>query len=156
MGAGWNCAPSSSRYLDMRSTNFCAPMASTRRKGPPRNGGNPMPNTAPISTTYNHDIQNIYKEERSGILLTTTAQTADGGRSDDFVLQAESGLINKSRDHAQLHIFNRNDLSDKIKRYSEQKKCTFAYTLLAAGAVLGDELLHLGIHILGALYRNKT
>ena len=47
-----------------------APMRSTSLKGPPRKGGNPMPNTAPMSPS-------------TGII-------------DDSVLQAHSRLIDKA------------------------------------------------------------
>ena len=45
--AGWNGAPYKSAKVFILPTNLSAPYESTNLKGPPLNGGNPNPNTAP-------------------------------------------------------------------------------------------------------------
>ena len=46
--AGWNAEPYKSAKDLILLTNLSAPYASTNLKGPPENGGNPNPNTAPV------------------------------------------------------------------------------------------------------------
>lgn len=48
--AGWNGAPYKSPNDFILPTNFSAPYESTNLNGPPENGGNPSPNTAPKMT----------------------------------------------------------------------------------------------------------
>ena len=76
-------------------------------------------------------------------------RTADSGRGNDAVLQAQSRLVHKSRHHAQLHVLNRNDLDVRLEGGMDTGISTNA--LLAADSVLVDDFKHRWVDLLGAL-----
>lgn len=68
VSAGLNGAPYNAAYEFIFETKFAAPKRSTHLKGPPVNGGNPRPNTAPTSPSSG--LANIFSSRHKTASLT--------------------------------------------------------------------------------------
>mmetsp|Transcript_53882 Transcript_53882/g.127219 ORF Transcript_53882/g.127219 Transcript_53882/m.127219 type:complete len:252 (-) Transcript_53882:1444-2199(-) len=73
---GSNCFPFVSAKRCIRSTNFCAPMASIHRNGPPRKGGNPTPKMAPMSPSTAFSIMPSWRQKAASLAKRTIIRRA--------------------------------------------------------------------------------
>ena len=96
---------------------------------------------------------NVWKEIIGSCKKNTkhnSEQTAYGGCGDDLILQAKCGLVHESRHHAQLDVLHADHLRCHSSAMIQSHRVT-TYSLLAASTVLQDQLLHVGVDVLGAL-----